>query len=89
MRHAELRDRHRGLAAEVIEECYGPTDADDLPFQLVESVINRRSDDTDCPGELPWVIADGALRTLGFDGDFAKLHKATAARLGFADTVQV
>jgi len=29
------------------------------------------------------------LRTLGFDGDFAKLRKLTAARLGFADTVQV
>ena len=33
--------------------------------------------------------ADGALRTLGFDGDFTKLHKLTAVRLGFADTVQV
>ena len=41
------------------------------------------------PREQPWVIADGALRTLGCDGDFAKVHKRTAARLGFADTVQV
>ena len=40
-------------------------------FGLVESVINRRSDDADCPDEQPWVIADGALRTLGFEGDFA------------------
>ena len=32
---------------------------------------------------------DGALRTLGFGGDFAKLHKLTRARLGFADTVHV
>jgi len=85
---AELRARYRSLAAEVIEECDGPGDADDLPFRLAESVINRRSDDT-CPDEQPWVIADGALRTLGFDGDFAKLHKLTAVRLGFADTVQV
>jgi hypothetical protein len=38
-------------------------------------VINRRSDDTDCPDEQPWVIADGALRMLGFDGDFAALRK--------------
>lgn len=59
------------------------------PFRLVESLINRRSDDTDCPKEQPWVIADGALRTLGFDGDFAKLYKLTAAPLGLADTVQV
>jgi hypothetical protein len=42
-----------------------------------------------CPKEQPWVIADGALRTLGFDGALAKLHKLTAERLRFADTVQV
>ena len=86
---AELRGRYRSLAAEVIAEYDGPADADDLPFRLVESVINQRSDDIDCRDDQPWVIADGALRTLGFGGDFAKLHKVTAARLGFADTVQV
>ena len=52
-------------------------------------MINARSDDTDCPQEQPWIIADGALRMLGFHGDFGKLHKVTAVRLGFADTVQV
>ena len=67
--------RYRSLAAQVIAECDGPADADDLPFRLVESVINRRSDDSDCPDEQPWVIADGALRTLGFNGDFAALRK--------------
>jgi AcrR family transcriptional regulator len=89
LRRAELRRRYRNLANQVIEECDGPAEADDLPFRLVESVINRRSDDADCPEEQRWVIADGALRTLGFDGDFANLHKLTAARLGFADTVHV
>ncbi|MFG1932107.1 TetR/AcrR family transcriptional regulator [Mycobacterium sp. NPDC048908] len=89
LRRGELRGSYRMLSAEVIAECDGPSDADDLPFRLVESVINRRSDDTDCPPEQPWVIADGALRTVGFDGDFAELRKLTAARLGFADTVQV
>src|SRR6201991_637942 len=88
LRRAELRGRYRGLAAEVIEECDGPADAADLRFRLVESVINRRSDDTDCPDEQPWVIADGALRTLGFEGDFAKVHKRTAARRGVADIDQ-
>jgi AcrR family transcriptional regulator len=78
---AELRDRYRALAAEVIAECSGPADADDLPFRLVESVINRRSDDSDCPDEQPWVIADGALRTLGYDGDFVALHQQTSQRL--------
>jgi AcrR family transcriptional regulator len=75
LRRAELRDRYRSLAAAVIAECGGPAEADDLPFRLVESVINRRSDDTECPAEQPWVIADGALRLLGFDGDFAALRK--------------
>ena len=89
LRRAELRGHYRSLSAEVIAECNGPADADDLPFRLVESVINRRSDDTDCPPDQPWLIADGALRTLGFDGDFAGLRKLTAARLGFADTVHV
>jgi hypothetical protein len=54
---------------------------DDLPFRLVESVINLRSDETDCPPNHPWVIADAALRALGWDGDFAKMRKLTADRL--------
>jgi AcrR family transcriptional regulator len=78
---AELRDRYRQLAAAVIAECDGPVDADELPFRLVESVINRRSDDGGTPAELPWVVADGAMRTLGFDGDFAALRVATVNRL--------
>ena len=78
---AELRDRYRRLAAAVVEECDGPQDATELPFRLAESVINRRSDDGVCPPEQPWVIADGALRTLGFGGDFAALRAATAKRL--------
>jgi AcrR family transcriptional regulator len=78
---ADLRERYRRLAASVIAEHDGPADADELPFRLVESVINRRSDDGDVPAEQPWIIADGALRTLGFDGDFAALRAATAKRL--------
>ena len=81
LRRAELRVRYRTLAGEVIAECDGPADADDLPFRLVESVINRRSDDTECPQDQPWIIAEGALRTLGFDGDFGALRKLTGERL--------
>ena len=77
---ADLRDRYRELAAAVIAEYDGPADADELPFRLAESVINRRSDDGDASAEQPWIIADGALRTLGFDGDFAVLREATAKR---------
>lgn len=82
LRREELRQHYGTLARDVITECDGPTDADDLPFRLVESVINRRSDDSGCPPEQPWVIADGALRTLGFDGDFATMRRETANRLG-------
>jgi AcrR family transcriptional regulator len=82
LRRAELRAYYRHLSQEVIAECDGPPDAYDLPFRLVESVINMRSDDSDCPPDHPWVIADGALRTLGWDGDFAKLRALTGERLG-------
>lgn len=77
----ELRGRYRQLAAQVIAECDGVGDAEDLPFRLVESVINRRSDDGVCPRETPWVIADGALRILGWEGDFAALRARAAERL--------
>jgi AcrR family transcriptional regulator len=77
----ELRDRYRGLAAAVIAECGGPNDAEELPFRLVESVINHRSDDGICPPDQPLIIADGALRALGYEGDFAALRRSTAGRL--------
>lgn len=83
-RRAELREHYRLLARQVINECDGPVEADDLPFRLVETVISRRSDDNGCPPEQPWVIADGALRLLGWSGDFATLRQGTADRLDSA-----
>ena len=80
-RRAQLRSHYRDLARRVIAECNGPDDAADLPFRLVESVINLRSDDTVCPPDEPWVIADGALRCLGWTGDLAALRQGTADRL--------
>jgi AcrR family transcriptional regulator len=81
VRREDLRAHYRRLAGGVIAECDGPAEADDLPFRLAESVINSRSDDSGCPPEQPWVIADGALRTLGFDGDFSRMRKRTSERL--------
>lgn len=81
LRRRELRDAYARLAAAVIAECDGPADAEELPFRLVESVINRRSDDGVCPPEQPWLIGDGALRAVGFAGDFAALRRSTTARL--------
>ncbi|MET0900518.1 MAG: TetR/AcrR family transcriptional regulator [Mycobacterium sp.] len=80
-RRAQLRSHYRELARHVIAECDGPQEADDLPFRLVESVINLRSDDNTCPPDQSWVIADGALRCLGWTGDLAQLRQGTADRL--------
>jgi AcrR family transcriptional regulator len=81
-RRAELRESYRSLSVAVIAECDGPPDADDLPFRLVETVINSRSDDGATPSGQPWVIGDGALRVLGFTGERTALVERTAARLG-------
>ncbi|MDF2822939.1 MAG: transcriptional regulator [Mycobacterium sp.] len=80
-RRATLRAHYGRLARQVIAECDGPAEADDLPFRMVESVINLRSDDTACPAEQPWVVADGALRCLGWTGDFRALRRGTSERL--------
>ncbi|HUO38359.1 MAG TPA: helix-turn-helix domain-containing protein [Mycobacterium sp.] len=84
LRREELRRRYRQLSVGVISESGGPPDSDDLPFRLVESVINRRSDDGGCAPEQPWVIADGALRVLGWDGDFEHVRCFSAQRLRLA-----
>lgn len=81
-RRAELREVYRQLSEAVAAECAGPPDAADLPFRLVESVVNSRSDDVEATPSQPWVIGEGALRILGFDGDFGPLVAATASRLG-------
>jgi AcrR family transcriptional regulator len=80
-----LRDIYRTLARNVIADCDGPSEADELPFRVVESVISRRSDDGTCPPELPWTIADGALRIVGWTGDVDALRRGTALRLQIAD----
>jgi len=78
----ELRRRYRQLADAAIAECGGPVDAADLPFRLVESEINRRSDDQTGRPEQAWVIAEGALRVLGYHGGFAALREGSAQWLG-------
>ncbi|WP_441957228.1 TetR/AcrR family transcriptional regulator [Mycolicibacterium houstonense] len=85
-RRAELREVYRRLSAAVIDECAGPPEAADLPFRLVESVTNSRSDDVESTPAQPWVIGEGALRILGFTGDFGPLVKVTADRLGVQPT---
>jgi AcrR family transcriptional regulator len=78
----ELRHLYGKLSEAAIAERGGPPEAADLPFRLVESEINRRSDDHTCPPEQPWVIAEGALRMLGAAGDFVALRDRSAQWLG-------
>ena len=89
LRCDELRRLYRQLSDGVIAESGGPPEADDLPFRLVESVINRRSDDGACAPDQPWLIADGALRVIGFDGNFAQVRRSTAERLGSVPVIPV
>ena len=65
----------------MIAEHDGPAGTDDLPFRLVEAVINRRADDGDCPADYPWTTAEAALRVLGCAKGFARLRAQTADRL--------
>ncbi len=79
-RRGELRSHYQQLSRAVIADHAGPADADDLPFRLVEAVINRRSDDGSCPPDYPWTIAEAALRALGCTSGFSAMRTSTAGR---------
>ncbi len=81
-RRAELREVYRRLSEAVIAECAGPPDAADLPFRLVESVVNSRSDDVDPTPAQPWVIARGRIADPRVRRRLRPLVSATAAALG-------
>ncbi|WP_327083214.1 TetR/AcrR family transcriptional regulator [Mycolicibacter heraklionensis] len=81
-RRSELRSHYQELSRAVIADHGGPADADDLPFRLVEAVINRRSDDGCCPPDYPWTIAEAALRVLGCTSGFTTMRPLTSQRLG-------
>ncbi|MFB7722159.1 TetR/AcrR family transcriptional regulator [Nocardia sp. NPDC056100] len=82
-RRDELRRHYEILAAAVISEAGNPTvpGADLLPFRLVESVINIRSDEGAPPEYAERLIPDAMLRLLGFSGDLGETRSA-AIELG-------
>jgi hypothetical protein len=51
-------------------------EAQTLPFRLVETVINIRSDAGGVAEEVRRAIAAAALRVLGWDGDPAEVREA-------------
>nr|WP_308014547.1 helix-turn-helix domain-containing protein [Nocardia coffeae] len=76
LRRAELRGRYERLAAEVATAW--AVDAHTLPFRLVESVINIRSDRGAAPDEADHLIPDTVLRMLGRNLDPAPVRLAAA-----------
>ncbi|MGF6882366.1 AcrR family transcriptional regulator [Nocardia sp. GAS34] len=75
LRRKELREHYERLAAAVTGDA--AADAWALPFRLVESVINIRSDETATPGDVDRLIPDAVLRMLGHD-DTAAIRTAAA-----------
>ncbi|MQY23210.1 hypothetical protein NRB20_63370 [Nocardia sp. RB20] len=76
LRRAQLRQRYEQLAAEVATDA--AEDAHTLPFRLVESVINIRSDQGSAPDEADHLIPDAVLHMLGWHGDPASVRGAAA-----------
>ncbi|WP_084654499.1 TetR/AcrR family transcriptional regulator [Nocardia altamirensis] len=78
LRRDELRRHYEALAAAVLAEVGGAgiTDAQALPFRLVEMVIGIRSDEGVAPAAAERTIPDAALRVLGWPGDLDALRTA-------------
>lgn len=87
-RRDRLREGYEDLAARVVAEtgAGGDADAAAIPFRLVETVINIRSDQGSVPGGAQRAIAEAVLRVLGWTGDVAAVGAAAAA---LVDTVRV
>ena len=82
LRRDELRANYASLARRVLAGIPLPaaTGVEYLPFRLVETVINMRSDDGVSPDHAPRLIPEAALRVLGWSGDVADV-RAVAERL--------
>ncbi|NNH70224.1 TetR/AcrR family transcriptional regulator [Nocardia uniformis] len=76
-RRDDLRRHYEALAAAVVAEAGGVAVGSELlPFRLVESVINIRSDEGASPGYAQRVIPGAVLRLLGWRGDAEQVRKA-------------
>ncbi|WP_063059977.1 helix-turn-helix domain-containing protein [Nocardia sienata] len=77
-RRDTLRTSYERLAARVVSELGGSgvAQARTLPFRLVETVINIRSDAGAVPEEARQAIATAVLRVLGWTGDPAEVRRA-------------
>ncbi|WP_051187290.1 TetR/AcrR family transcriptional regulator [Nocardia tenerifensis] len=85
-RRDELREHYERLAAGVLAEVGGAgvAGAEALPFRLVETVINMRSDQGEAPADSERTIPEAALRVLGWPGDLHALHDEASRLLEIA-----
>ncbi len=83
LRREELRSSYAALARIVIAENARSSGEGEeyLPFRLVETVINMRSDDGQAPDYAPQLIPAAALRVLGWSGDGDALRAAADSLL--------
>lgn len=74
----ELRQHYAALARQVLAENDRRTaeGMEYLPFRLVETVINMRSDDGRAPDYAPRLVPAAALEVLSWSGDAAALRAA-------------
>ncbi|WP_067703534.1 TetR/AcrR family transcriptional regulator [Nocardia jejuensis] len=77
-RRDELRGHYEALAGAVIAEVGGSAvpGSELLPFRMVESVINIRSDEGAGPEYAEQLIPDAILRLLGRQGELAQIRTA-------------
>ncbi|WP_405486015.1 TetR/AcrR family transcriptional regulator [Nocardia sp. NBC_00511] len=77
-RRDTLRGHYETLAAAVIADTgdAAVAGAELLPFRLVESVINMRSDEGDAPQYAEQLIPDAILRLVGNTGSLAEIRTA-------------
>lgn len=82
LRREELRGHYEQLADEVLAETGSSPVAGVrvLPFRMVESAINIRSDEGAAPGYAERLIPDAVLHLLGWSGD-QQAVRSTAERL--------
>ncbi|MFJ1459884.1 TetR/AcrR family transcriptional regulator [Nocardia sp. N2S4-5] len=78
LRREELRGHYEQLAGEVQDETGASPVAGVrvLPFRLVESAINIRSDEGSAPGYAERLIPEAALHLLGWSGDQEAVRSA-------------
>lgn len=80
-RRDRLRESYEALAEHVVTEtgAGATSEVTVIPFRLVETVINIRSDQGAVPDIARRAIAEAALRVLGWTGDLAAVDAAAHA----------